>query len=602
MVLDRGWTRWLTALGVFVGATWLNIYLQPLLQGRAPLLPYFPALVLVGLACGFGPALALVVGSCAAILYFWIAPVGEFFPINSFSDVALIALFFVAGLVVAGVSASAGSLMKKDRQSRRRLQLALAAGRMVTWDVDLAKGITTTTGAAQEMFGDRWTSVEELMQRMSPEDAAALKSRYEAALKHGGRFSQTAVITRRDDGKTVWAQIDGDVTTDAVGQPTHVYGAAVDISQLAEAQAQVRIESQRKDTFLATLAHELRNPLAPIRYAVASLRQAPAGKGQRALDIIDRQSAHMARLVDDLLDMSRITRNAVELRRELVDLKGIVKQALDTVEPLYVAGHHRVSLSMPSAPVLVDGDPARLQQVLGNLLDNAAKYSPEPGEVEVHLAVDAGYAKVTVTDTGVGIAKDLQSKVFELFSRLDSSNAAPAGLGIGLAVSLQLVHLHGGTLSVESEGTGRGSRFIVCLPLAEASVVNVAPETPVKHVPPAADAVSVLVVDDNVDGAESLAVLLELAEFSVATAHTGQEACEMYEQLRPGIVLLDIGLPDISGLEVARRLRATGSLSEVLCARHSMTTRSMNAKQDEVEERGDCREIGRAAEDSPRAA
>lgn len=686
MVIDQAWGRWLVALVVFVAATWLNLHLQTHLEGRAPLLPYFPALVIVGVSCGFGPALALLCASSAAILYFWVAPIYQFLPIDSIADVELVVLFFLGGLLVAGVSASAGSLMKKDRRNRRRLALAMAAGRMVTWDVDLRERDVTTTGDALAIFGQRWTSVEDLLHNMVSEDAVALRQRYETALRQGGRFSHTASIRRQDNGQEMWVQVEGEVATDAKGRAVSVYGSVVDVThqqqalrasqaaeerfklaletgkvmawecdgqarytwavnapahfaradlvgsevgslaghpelaaavhqtitsrqmatlthhsshdgvdiqlltsvrpvpgpdgrvervlgatldvtELAAAQAQLRVESQRKDTFLATLAHELRNPMAPIRYAVASLLQSSSDEAkQRAAEVISRQSSHMTRLLDDLLDMSRITRNAVDLQRELIDLREVVKQALEAVEPLYIQKQHTISTSMPPDPVLVFGDPTRLQQVLGNLLDNAAKYSPVPGEVTVHLSAASGYGHVAITDRGIGIGKENLPKVFELFTRLDATAAAPSGLGIGLAVTKQLVQLHGGSIDVYSEGAGHGSRFTVRLPLAPGVSADIPTVHPFIESPQAHEPLTVLVVDDNEDGADSLAILLEQSGYQASTAYSGLQACEKFEASKPRIVLLDIGLPDINGMEVARRIRARAGSSVALVA------------------------------------
>lgn len=691
MVFERLWFRWPFAALVFAGATWLNLQLQPALNGREPLLPYFPSLVVVGLVCGLGPALAFLVASSLAILYFWIEPVGQIFPITSLPDAALVVLFILAGALVAGVSAWAGQLMLKERNSRRRLNLALAAGRMVTWDWDAVTGFATTAGGARQLFGRTWATMEDMLSGMSPVDADRFRDRYRYATASGGRFSLACPITRPDNGEIVWTQFDGYVSLDAKGRATHAYGVAVDVTQqqealrasqaaeerfslalqsgkvmawecdaegrytwvfnlpmsftrdaligaevgslvnqpefarivreavstgqtmhlaqqathggrsydlltslrpvagehgrisrvlgatvdvteLAAAQQELRRESQRKDAFLATLAHELRNPMAPIRYAVAMLRQSPSDATRaQATDIIARQSAHMARLLDDLLDMSRITRNVVELKREPIDLRIVVRHALEAVEPLYTELRHRVLLSLPPRPVVVDGDPTRLQQVLGNLLDNAAKYSPEPGEVSVHVAVEDGLARVSVTDRGVGIDPAMQPRVFELFTRIDARGATPSGLGIGLAVSRQLVQLHGGAIDVHSDGKDLGSRFTVSLPLVEmpagadglgeqptvtqgaAVTTHESREAPA----PSGDGPSVLVVDDNVDGAETLAEVLRGAHYRTTVAYSGEEALAAFERVKPRVVLLDIGLPGLSGNEVARKLRAT---------------------------------------------
>ncbi len=675
MVIERLWLRWLLAAGVLGAATWLNMLLQPALDGRAPLLPYFPALVIVGLTCGLSSALTLLIGACLCVLYWWIKPIGHIWPVESFADALLLVLFICAGLLVSIVSAWAGRLMEKERLIRRRLNLALAAGRMVTWDWDVATGFATTAGGVHELFGSRWKTMDDMLVNLPAEDAHRFRERYQYAVNSGGRFSVSAPMTRPDNGEVVWTQMDGYVTLDAKGRAAHAYGvtvdvtaqqealrasqaaeerfhlalesgkvmawecdpqgrytwaynvpmgltresligaevgslvgqpeyaqiirdaavsgdtvnvaqhathaggtfhlmtslkpvkdadgqvrrvlgATVDVTELTAAQEQLRHENQRKDAFLATLAHELRNPMAPIRYAVTMLRQAHGDEvRQRAVDIIARQSAHMARLLDDLLDMSRITRNVIELKRQVIDLRAVVRQALEAVEPLYSQMKHQVSLSLPVTPVLVDGDPTRLQQVLSNLLDNAAKYSPIPGEVRVEVAVDHRHAKVTVTDTGIGIAPDKQPQVFELFTRLEDKGAGPSGLGIGLAVSRQLVLLHGGSIHVESEGPGRGSRFVVCLPQVEASVQPEQEQRPPSVSPSPASDRRVLVVDDNTDAADTLSEVLRGAHYETVVAYSGEEALARFDQIRPRAVLLDIGLPGLSGLEVARRLR-----------------------------------------------
>ena len=678
MVIERLWLRWSVAVLVFVAATWLNLSLQPALSSREPLLPYFPSLVIVGLVCGLAPSLALLVAASLAILYFWIEPVGQMFPVNSVADAALVVLFLLTGSLVATVSAWAGRLMQKERNSRRRLNLALAAGRMITWDWDAVTGFATTGGGARQLFGQHWKSIDDMLAGMSAQDAARFRDRYRYATQSGGRFSLACPITRADNGEVVWTQFDGYVSLDAKGRAVHAYGVAVDVTtqqealrasqaaeerfhlalqsgkvmawecdvqgrytwafntpmgftrealigaevgslvgepefagivreaaitgqavnlaqrmshggrtyqlltslrpitahdgqvqrvigatvdvtELSAAQEELRRESERKDAFLATLAHELRNPMAPIRYAVAMLRQSASDDTRaQATDIIARQSAHMARLLDDLLDMSRITRNVVELKRQVIDLRTVVKQALEAIEPLYGEMRHRVSLSLPPAAVPVDGDPTRLQQVLGNLLDNAAKYSPEPGEVAVHVAVVADRAQVTVTDRGVGIAPGLQPRVFELFTRIDARGAAPSGLGIGLAVSRQLVQLHGGTIAVASEGIGHGSRFTVSLPLAAGGFTtdedDVAGGTGRARVSPGQ--ARVLVVDDNEDAANTLAEVLRGAGYAATVAYSGEEALAVFERTQPQAVLLDIGLPGLSGTDVARQLRA----------------------------------------------
>jgi PAS domain S-box-containing protein len=315
-------------------------------------------------------------------------------------------------------------------------------------------------------------------------------------------------------------------------------------------------DDRRKDEFLATLAHELRNPLAPIGNAVEVLR---AGAGPEAqaevVAMIGRQLRQMVRLVDDLLDVSRITRGKISLREERVDLAAVVRSALETSRPLTDAARQRVIVTLPPAPVSVTGDPTRLSQVVANLLNNATKYTAEGGRIELAVARENGAAVVRVRDEGIGIPAELLPRVFDLFVQADRSLERSRGwLGIGLTLVKSLVELHGGTVEAKSNGPGKGSEFTVRLPAA-ADVVPAA--EPPAVAPPAAGAASkrVLVVDDNVDSAESLAMLLKVNGHEVRVAYDGPAALLEAAAFMPEVVLLDIGLPGMSGYEVARKLR-----------------------------------------------
>jgi CheY-like chemotaxis protein len=318
---------------------------------------------------------------------------------------------------------------------------------------------------------------------------------------------------------------------------------------------------RQKDEFLAMLAHELRNPLAPIRNAGELLARAmPADqRAQRAAAIVKRQVSHLTRLVDDLLDVSRITRGQIELRRVRVSLTEILSQALETVEPLFREKQHRVSVTSSLDPLFVDADPARLVQCVGNVLANAAKYTDTQGEIRIESHARTGQAVLTVTDNGAGIPGELLPHVFDLFVQgqrtLDRSQG---GLGIGLSVVRRLVEMHGGEVSAGSSGPGTGAVFTLRLPLIS---------QPVSSRQNAGDATvtprRILVVDDNQDAAESLAMLLALDRHEVVSVGTPREALERCRSFRPEIVLLDIGLPDMDGYEVARRIRAQPELAGV---------------------------------------
>lgn len=311
---------------------------------------------------------------------------------------------------------------------------------------------------------------------------------------------------------------------------------------------------QRKDDFLATLAHELRNPLAPIRSAVEILRTvgelpAPAG---RSRDIIDRQVRHLTRLVDDLLDVSRISRGKIQLHLAAHDLRTVVEQALETSRPLIEARGHRLNVTQPTEAVPVHGDADRLAQVVANLLNNAAKYTPKPGDIVLWVGVEDGCAIVRVRDTGLGLAPEQLTSIFEPFAQVEhAEQQRMGGLGIGLSLVKSLVEMHGGTVVASSEGPDRGSEFTVRLPLSKmASIGAVKPSKPSK-----ARQRRVLVVDDNHDSVETLGTLLRILGHEVRTAHDGVEGLRTAEEFCPEVVLLDIGMPGMNGYEVATQLR-----------------------------------------------
>jgi len=328
-----------------------------------------------------------------------------------------------------------------------------------------------------------------------------------------------------------------------------------DISRTVLAREALREADSRKDEFLATLSHELRNPLAPLRSSLEVVKRLASvpPNASAALDIMDRQMSHLVRLVDDLLEVSRITRGQVELRREQVRLDAAIRSAIETSEPLIRAGLHRLIVSFPDEPLLLDADPVRLAQIFGNLLNNAAKYSDRGGQIEVTVRRDGQEAVVTIRDSGDGIAPEQLAKLFEIFTRGErSSRRNQSGLGIGLALVRRLTEMHGGRVEASSDGVGMGSCFSVRLPL---SVKEIAATKAGRRVHSSIDELSVLVVDDNKDAAESLAMLLRTAGAEIHIAHDGPTALAAFERSEPHVVLLDIGMPDMDGCEVARRLR-----------------------------------------------
>ena len=307
---------------------------------------------------------------------------------------------------------------------------------------------------------------------------------------------------------------------------------------------------RRKDEFLATLSHELRNPLAPLRNSLQALRlmDQPDSPAAPIHERMERQVEQLVRLVDDLLEVSRITRGTFALRREGVDLAAIVRAAVETSSPSMEAAGHRLELSLPDEPLRLDGDPVRLTQILANLLNNAARYTPPGGRISVTLARQADTALVSVRDSGAGIAPEALPRLFEMFSR----GADSSGLGIGLALCRRLAEMHGGTIEAQSEGPGQGSAFTVRLPLAGGEVRAAPPRDEAKR---PFSPHRILLVDDNRDAAESLGMLLDLLGAEVELAHDGPAALAAFERRRPTAVLLDIGMPGMDGYEVVRRLR-----------------------------------------------
>jgi signal transduction histidine kinase len=338
-------------------------------------------------------------------------------------------------------------------------------------------------------------------------------------------------------------------------------------TELAE---QLQAADRRKDEFLALLAHELRNPLAPMRNAINILRlkesQDPDVLWCRG--VIERQATQLTRLVDDLLDVSRITLGKIKLRLQPLDLAAVVARAVETSRPLIDAHRHELIVTLPEAPVRVEGDRARLIQVIANLLNNAAKYQNEGGTIALTVERDASSAVITVRDRGIGVAPEMLSEIFELFSQGERTlDRAQGGLGIGLSLVKTVVSLHGGSVSVASEGVGRGSEFSIRLPCLLQELDGYRPSdegetTEVPDCPP----LRILVVDDSRDSADSLSKLLQLAGHEVLTAHEAEQALHLAATAQPSVVLLDIGLPGMDGYEVCRRLRQSGLTNALIVA------------------------------------
>jgi signal transduction histidine kinase len=335
------------------------------------------------------------------------------------------------------------------------------------------------------------------------------------------------------------------------------------IARQAEAEEALRDADQRKDEFLATLAHELRNPLATIRNCLPLLMQGPSDPEltRRLVGMMDRQSRLLVKLIDDLLDVSRIATGKVRLRRERLDLRAVVESALEMGQTALDAAHHAISVELPPGPVWVLGDHERLGQVVSNVLNNAVKYTPDGGRIVLTLAQEASDAVVRIADNGAGLPPELVPSVFDLFTQVNRTlDRSQGGLGIGLSLVKRLTELHGGSVGAASEGIDRGSTFTIRLPLhapqAHASAPHGGDGANARAIDPPAKRLKVLVVDDNPDVADSLAVLLMARGHAIRTEYAGASGLEAAEEFAPDIVFCDIGMPGIDGHQLAKALRA----------------------------------------------
>jgi PAS domain S-box-containing protein len=344
---------------------------------------------------------------------------------------------------------------------------------------------------------------------------------------------------------------------DTTGRIIGASKIARDISMQRMAERALREANRRKDEFLATLAHELRNPLAPIRNSLQILRLPEAADPEvaaRVLNMMERQINNMVRLVDDLMEVSRISSGKVELRKEPTELTTMINGAIETCQPLLQTTGHQLTVTIAER-MIIEADPLRMAQVFANLLNNAAKYTPEAGQIWIDAQRSDDTAVVSIRDTGIGIPAEMLPRVFDLFTQVDHApdQRSRGGLGIGLTLVQSLVQMHGGTVSAMSEGPGKGSEFVVRLPLARRPRLRPAPPP---AAPPALRSVRILVADDNRDSVDSLGMMLRFLGAQVEIAHDGQEALAAMNTFRPAIVILDIGMPGVDGYEVARRIRA----------------------------------------------
>ena len=571
----KGWS--VEALALLAGVVVVTLWT---FSDRSPELALeylvFPFLIWGGLR--FGPPGTATVTAATYAVAVWgthlglgpfagSGPEGGLIPLQMFMGVVA-----MTGLLFGAIAAQHRQARESAQLSAQRLVLALNAARMGVWDWDVATGEVRWSGELEPLHGlpkgGFAGTYEAFSALIHPDDRERVESAIRKAVEARAPYEEQFRILGAD-GVARWTDARGQVVEDGSGRPTRMVGVGIDVTrqkrleeELRRQTAQMREADRRKDEFLAMLSHELRNPLAPILHAVDLLGHDDPRLASKARDIIGRQSEHLTRLVDDLLDVSRITRGTVRLDRRPVPLKEVVDAAVDTWRHLIAQRGQVLSVDIPEGPLLVDADPTRLAQVVANLLHNAAKFTPEGGRITVTATEEEGRIALSVRDDGTGIAPDYLDRIFELFAQGPPSLDRPqGGLGLGLTLARRLAELHGGTLEAASGGAGRGSEFVVRLAVAPPPAE---PDYAIPEVTPPVERGArasgpgrrVLVVDDNADAREALKLLLEDEGHDVRSAGDGPSALEEARSFRPEVVLLDIGLPGMDGYEVARALRS----------------------------------------------
>jgi len=450
---------------------------------------------------------------------------------------------------------------------QERFECVAGAGDIGVWHADAPfteLRINAQMASHLGLDGQLSATVGQVLAVTGEEDRTRLAAGIARSLREGAPMDLECCVTRAGAAPR-WLRAVGWCDVDDHGQPTRFDGIILDISihknaelELQRLAGELTEKNRRQSEFLFTLAHELRNPLAPIRAGLELMAASPGPVSGDLQGMMRRQVDHMVHLVDDLLDIARLTEGKVTLRRERVMLADVVSDAVEISAPLVRKGGHQLALHLPDASLMLDVDRHRIAQVLSNLLNNAAKYTPDNGKISLSARVASDEVVLEVEDNGIGIAPDLLATIFDMYAQVEAGQQmAQGGLGVGLNLVRQIVQLHGGVVSAHSEGTGQGSRFTVRLPLpVGAQVALAAPAAPlIQTAEVRASGLRVLVVDDNVDAAETLCALLEFSGHQVQVVHSGEAALASAAAHLPQVVLLDIGLPDISGYEAALALR-----------------------------------------------
>ncbi len=586
--------RYVVALFAVLSALALRFWLEGVVRGQ-PFVVFFFAVLLVAAFAGAGPALVATVLSAALGVYYFMEPAADSVMGLSSGDAIRLVAFLTIGSSIAALTEA----------RRRAVKTAI--------DAQVKAAEARNRELAEEKIRKREEFLSGVLDSLPHEIAVidasgailAINTRWECFTAGDGRavsvganyldVSRAAARAGDSFAKTALAGLEellsGAREEFSMEYPCHIPGcerwflmhaarancapAAVVISHTditervraersrSELMEKLRESDRRKDEFLATLAHELRNPLAPIRNAIHVL-QMDAGEahwGPRdlaMLEIAERQAQHLNRLVDDLLEVSRITRGKIELKKQRIDLADVLRNALETARPSIERGRHKLEIALPTEPVMVNGDPVRLAQLFTNLLNNAAKYTDPGGTISLTAEAKDGAAVVVVRDNGVGIPGDMLPHVFDLFTQVDRTlGRAQGGIGVGLALVRRIAEMHGGAVEARSDGLGKGSAFTIRLPVSvDDAVGEPAEAAPIARPDAVTPRRRILVIDDERDVADSLVALLESLGASVRVAYGGAEGLAALANFRPELIFLDIGMPGLDGYETARRIRA----------------------------------------------
>lgn len=470
-------------------------------------------------------------------------------------------------LILGAVVAQSRQAHERADRSEQRLRMAMAGARVGVWDWNVAtgeilwsEGLEPLHGLPQGAFAGTYDAYRETIH---PDDRERVESLIRKTLETRQPYEAEFRLLG-PDGVVRWTSARGIVLDDHEGRAARMIGVGIDVTQLKELEEQLRLQHQRKDEFLAMLGHELRNPLATIVHAVDLLSSSEPAEVEEARRAIRRQAGTLSRLIDDLLDLSRITRGHVTLERRRVALSDVVSAGVDVWRHLLVQKRQRLTIERAGKTLSVDGDPMRLAQVIANLVHNAAKFTPEGGAIAITMAEDCGSVVLRVRDEGQGMTPEVLAHAFELFVQGPSAlDRQQGGLGLGLTLVRRLIDMHGGSIDMNSEGIGRGTEVTIRLPLAAGEEATVRPEEAVAA-PASARPRRVLVVEDNADARNMLVILLKRHGHEVRAASDGPAAIAEAQSFSPEVVLLDVGLPRLDGYAVAQALRAASGTTEAL--------------------------------------